>query len=365
MIVVPPASRCRRTGRSGSSTTTGTNFILKKCENMSSSSSSSSLICNAGDSHRQPGAFYDHREVDRTGRGPISWALSLKRELNVEKRGGEEEEEEKVRMMIERSKEVAMRYENLETRIRKHLKSYFEEDYVKIASLCAVEQWLGDVRGNIRESMRKRCDMISAFECLVAGAYWSTSEFLDVNCEERSTALTRLICVAWETVLLDLFPNHSSTAPFFEDGLALGFAHIKKLTSSRVGYANKSSVESLMRCCLGSSETHSCNDYAESSESLETLAILYNTKYRLRERRERQRPGEWFQIGIPGPEAALDCADYEIGGRRETWTKAILPNGGYVYRRPARYALRSVNMNLPSLVVETQTKKRKRSSGLF
>ncbi len=287
------------------------------------------------------------------GNGALSWALSLKKSGGGDSSTATKNESSK--KTIEMLKDVAKTYENLESRIGKHLKSYFDADYVQIASLCAVEQWLGDVRGKIRESIRKRSDMVPAFECLVAGAYWGTTDFLNVTCKERSSALTHLICVAWETVMLDLFPCHSTSDQFLEDGLALGYAHIKKL-SSRKDFTRKSSAESLMRCCLGPAESHSCHDYAESSEGLETLAVLYNSEYRLRERRERQRPGEWFQIGIPGPEKALNYAEYEAGGRRETWTKAILPNGGYIYRRPPRYALRSINEN----AVSTPSRKRKR-----
>lgn len=177
-----------------------------------------------------------------------------------------------------------------------------------------------------------------AFECLVSGAFWSSLEFLNVSSKKRSRSLVKLIHISWEHVLLDLCPDHTSSSKVLEDGIALGFAHIKKL-----GNMSKScSVESLMKCCLScSSDTHSCELYVESSETLETLSLLYNAEYRLRERRERQRPGEWYQLGIPGPFPAMDHDEYEPGGKREDWTKAILPNGGYVYRRPKRYALRS------------------------
>ena len=62
------------------------------------------------------------------GNGALSWALSLKKSGA----GGDSNtamKKESPKKTIEMLKDVAKTYENLESRIGKHLKSYFDADY--------------------------------------------------------------------------------------------------------------------------------------------------------------------------------------------------------------------------------------------
>ena len=142
-MIVPPSRRLRHFYDHRHSSSSESSSSLKN-ERLDENSRRTSIYISLSIDHvvhsqththtHTGGAFYEDTSETMKGKGALSWALSLKK-------SGEEEDSktknESSKKTIEMLKDVAKTYEKLESRIGKHLKSYFDSDYVQIASLCA------------------------------------------------------------------------------------------------------------------------------------------------------------------------------------------------------------------------------------